>query len=169
MMTSTIRFCTASMLVLALLSTGCAEAEIIDSADLDRVEVNTLPDLAFGGPKGDQPSTNTILGERLEPGRALSGEGAGFIALPFYAETGEPIPIQAWTSKSSVVFVYGPRRAGHWDMEQVRAGSYGVQPDVETRRVEFQTPESGEYLLVVGSLDESSTEWIVARGVLQED
>ena len=126
--------------------------------------LQSMPDLAFGGPKADGPSTNTTLGNRLLPGTALSGKHTGFMAFPMEAEAGEFIPVQAWTSEASVVFIFGPRQGRDWDFEQVRVWSEDVKPGVETRRLNFEAPEAGEYLVVVGALDARESDWIVARG-----
>lgn len=163
-MTSTIRLCFVSLSLFALVFTGCEGPAIIVGEEL-----TTLPDLSFAGVKGDNATTNTTLGEPLKPGAAFSGKNAGYMAFPMSVEAGESIPIQAWTSESSVVFVYGPREGGRWDFEQMRAFSKGVQPGVETRRIDFEAPESGEYLMVVGGANERASEWIVARGVVRSE
>ena len=143
---------------LTLSLAACGEAQIIDAQGAEYE--SALPDLQFG--KSDQ-SSNTSLGQRLEPGAAASGTIAGFVALPVSLSTEERLEVQTWTERPSVVMVYGPRTAQDWDLERVRAATRDIKPGVHSEYLRFVAPEAGEYLVVVGNGDEQPTRWILAR------
>lgn len=140
-----------------LLCLGCDPV----GPDGDFPLMTATPDLQFG--KGDDGSSNTILGDRLHPGSALNGSHWGYVAMPLEAEQGTPIKIHAWTSRPSVIFLYGPKAYDGWTLEQAREFSQQVKPGIEFRSLNFDIPETGEYLVIIGSTDEEPTEWIVAR------
>ena len=151
--------CLAALTLMAVLATGC------DAMDgLNGKFPASMPDLNFANLKADSASSNTIIGNRLNEGTALSGKLNGYMAFPMWAQAGEFIPLQAYTSEPSVVFVFGPQVDRDWDLEQIRALSEGIEPGVETRRLNFEAPESGEYLVVIGSVEERESDWIIARG-----
>jgi len=140
---------------------GCGELIVIDSTTDDEPAVFGAPELLFG--KSDQ-SSNTQLGAALERGSAASGETVGFTALPVQLERGEVLTVQGWTSRASVLMVYGPRFGAEWNLEQVRAATRDAEPGVHTESLQFEAPESGDYLVVVGADDGITARWIVARG-----
>ena len=121
----------------------------------------TLPDLQLGG-KADGGSSNVSWGPGIERGAVRGGFNSGYVAMPINLEANDPLLLQAWTDRPSVVFVYGPNRDGKWDMEQVRQISRNLELGVEGQFFQLNPVESGEYLVIVGALSGNMTEWIVA-------